>query len=44
LLEPSHMHTSMLFVPAGQTCAQPGDLVDVQQPLTRVVADTIYWT
>jgi len=44
LLEPSHMHTSMLFMPAGETCAQPGDLVDVQQPLTRVVADTIYWT
>lgn len=44
LLEPSHMHTSMLFVPAGETCPLPGDLVDVQQPLTRVVADTIYWT
>ena len=44
LLEPSHMHTSMLFVATGETCPQPGDFVDVQQPLTRVVADTIYWT
>ena len=44
LLEPSHMHTTMLFVAAGEPCPQPGDFVDVQQPLTRVVADTIYWT
>ena len=44
LVEPSHMHTSMLFVPAGDTCPQLDDLVDVQQPLTRVIADTIYWT
>ncbi len=44
LLEPSHMHSSMLLVPAGEICPQSGDLVDVQQPLTRVVADTIYWT
>jgi len=44
LLESSHMHTSMLFVGAGSPCPQIGDLVEVQQPLTRVIVDTIYWT
>jgi alanine racemase len=44
LLEPSHMHSSMLFVASGSPCPQVGDLVDVQQPLTRVAVDTIYWT
>lgn len=44
LLEPSHMHTSMLFVASDSTCPQIGDLVEVQQPLTRVAVDTIYWT
>lgn len=44
LLEPSHMHTSMLFVANGSPCPLVGDLVEVQQPLTRVAVDTIYWT
>lgn len=44
LLEPSHMHSSMLFVASGSPCPQVGDLVEVQQPLTRVAVDTIYWT
>jgi alanine racemase len=44
LLEPSHMHTSMLFVPAGNPCPAVGDVVDVQQPLTRVFVDTITWS
>lgn len=44
LFEPPHMHTSMLFVAAGSPCPQVGDLVEVQQPLTRVAVDTIYWT
>lgn len=44
LLEPSHMHTSMLFVGSGSPCPRVGELVEVQQPLTRVVVDTIYWT
>lgn len=44
LLEPPHMHTSMLFVPVDSPCPQVGDLVEVQQPLTRVAVDTIYWT
>jgi hypothetical protein len=37
------MHSSMLFFPAGQTVPRIGDQVDVQQPLTRVSADTISW-
>jgi alanine racemase len=43
LVEPSHMHTSMVFVPANQTAPKPGDMVDVQQPLTRVYPDIISW-
>jgi alanine racemase len=43
LLEPSHMHTSMLFVPAGNPCPTIGNEVDVQQPLTRIFADAITW-
>jgi len=44
LLEPPHMHTSMLLVASDSPCPQVGDLVEVQQPLTRVAVDTIYWT
>ena len=43
LVEPSHMHTSMVFVPTGQSAPNVGDVVDVQQPLTRVYPDTISW-
>lgn len=43
LVEPSHMHTSMVFVPTNQTAPKPGDMVDVQQPLTRVYPDSISW-
>ena len=43
LVEPPYMHSSMLFFPAGQTVPRIGDQVDVQQPLTRVNADTISW-
>lgn len=43
LLEPSHMHTSMVFVPSNQTAPTTGDTVDVQQPLTRVFPDFISW-
>lgn len=43
LLEPSHMHTSMLFVANGSPCPQVGDIVDVQQPLTQVSVDMIFW-
>jgi hypothetical protein len=42
MLEPPHMHTTMLTV-AGDPCPQPGDWVDVQQPMTRVYPDVIAW-
>lgn len=44
LLEPPHMHTSMVFVPGGQPCPRPGDSVDVQRPLIHVAPDRIVWT
>jgi alanine racemase len=43
LVEPPYMHSSMLFVPEGQPVPRVGERVDVQQPLTRVSADTISW-
>lgn len=41
LLEPPHMHTSMLHVPTGDPCPEPGDRVDVQRPLTQTWVDTV---
>lgn len=41
LHEPPHMHTSMCFVPATHHPLKVGDLVDVQQPLTRVQPDRV---
>ena len=41
LLEPPHMHTSMLWVADGAPCPAIGDWVDVQQPLTRVAPDVV---
>ncbi len=43
LLEPPHMHTSMLFVPAGQSCPMVGDWVDLQRPLISTHADELRW-
>ena len=43
LLEPPHMHTSMGFVPSGDPCPRPGELVDVQRPLTQTMPDRIVW-
>ena len=43
LVEPSHMHTSMVFIPKGDKLPQVGDNVDVQQPLTRIYPDIISW-
>ncbi len=43
LIEPSHMHTSMLFVPADNACPVVGDGVDVQCPLTLTNADELEW-
>lgn len=43
LLEPPHMHTSLVVVPAGDPCPAVGDRVDVQRPLTSTVADELVW-
>jgi alanine racemase len=43
LLEPPHMHTSMVFVPTGQRCPPIGDVIDVQRPLTSVAVDELIW-
>ncbi|HZX53760.1 MAG TPA: alanine racemase, partial [Ilumatobacteraceae bacterium] len=43
MLEPPHMHTSMVFVPEGQQCPGPGDRVDVQRPLISTLVDRIDW-
>jgi alanine racemase len=43
LLEPPHMHTSMLFVPTGDACPAVGDRVDVQRPLIETAVDEIEW-
>ncbi len=42
MLEPPHMHTTMLCVP-GDLKLREGDWVDVQQPMTRVYPDVIAW-
>jgi alanine racemase len=44
LLEPPHMHTSMVWVPPGDPAPAPGDAVDVQQPLTFVTPDRVVET
>jgi len=43
LLEAPHMHTSMVFVPAGDGCPAIGDWVDLQRPLTMTHADELRW-
>lgn len=43
LVEPPHMHVSMLFAPTGQPTPYVGDRIDVQQPMTRVAVDLIDW-
>jgi alanine racemase len=43
MLEPPHMHSTILFVQDGASCPTANDIVDVQQPLTRVFVDTIAW-
>ena len=43
LLEPPYMHSTMIFIPEGQSVPRVGDFIDVQQPLTRICADTISW-
>lgn len=43
LLEPPHMHTSLVVVPIGDPCPAVGDRVDVQRPLTTTLADEVVW-
>lgn len=43
LLEPPHMHTSMLFVSRGRPIPSIGEWIDVQQPMTRVQVDLLQW-
>ena len=44
LLEAPHMHTSMLFVPAGDPCPSVGSWIDLQRPLTMTAVDELRWT
>ena len=43
MLEPPHMHTSMLVVPLDTPCPSLGDRVDVQRPLITTNVDEIEW-
>ena len=43
LLEPPHMHTSMLFVARGRPIPPVGEWIDVQQALTQVQVDVLQW-
>jgi hypothetical protein len=44
LVEPPHMHTSMLYIPFGQKVPDIGEWIDVQRPLTMTRPDLIVWT
>jgi alanine racemase len=43
LLEPPHMHTSMVVVPLDNPCPSVGDSVDVQRPLITTLVDDVEW-
>ncbi len=43
MLEPPHMHTSMLLAPSGTPCPAVGDQVDVQRPLISTLIDEVEW-
>jgi alanine racemase len=43
LLEPPHMHTSMLLVARGRPIPPIGEWIDLQQPLTRIQVDLLQW-
>jgi alanine racemase len=43
LHEAPHMHTSMAFVPLGETVPAIGSLVDLQRPLTTTLVDEYVW-
>lgn len=44
VIEPPHMHTSMVFVPSGERGPDVGTTVDVQRPLISTHVDEIRWT
>jgi alanine racemase len=44
LIEPPHMHTSMLVVADGGPCPEPGDALDLQVALTRAHPDVVEWS
>ena len=43
MLEPPHMHTTMLLAPTGMPCPSVGDRVDLQRPLISTMVDEIEW-
>ena len=43
LLEPPHMHTSMVVAAAGAPAPDVGDQVDVQRPLISTYVDEVRW-
>jgi alanine racemase len=43
LVEPPHMHTSMVFVPADDPCPSTGHWLDLQRPLTLTAVDVLRW-
>ena len=43
LIEPPHMHTSMVFVPQDEPLPAVGERVDVQRPLTTTAIDELLW-
>jgi hypothetical protein len=43
LLEPPHMHTTMVLVAMDEPCPDTGDRVDVQRPLTTTLVDELVW-
>ena len=43
LIEPPHMHTSMVIVAEGDACPAAGDWVDLQRPLTTTAVDELVW-
>lgn len=43
LVEPPHMHTSMVLVPDGGRAPEVGDWVDLQRPLHMTTVDELRW-
>ena len=43
MLDPPHMHTTMLLAPLGTPCPSVGDSVDVQRPLISTLVDEVEW-